>query len=190
MSASLLSGETGNALIALLKRDKIVAGPNIEITSRDENGTFLRRTNTAGGIDELFDQLQIQWFSEGAGAELERDIDFLGALSVDLDDAGEDQQPDIINAYVEGGDPFVVDIEKARADGLWSGSIVIGLLASWDTTSSVSESASVTVTYRGVSLSKEIFPGNESGAPSGREDAGNTPVGSIVVFDNGTFFLN
>jgi hypothetical protein len=42
--ASLLSGETGRALVALIKRDQIIAGPNIKIHSRDENGTFLSRT--------------------------------------------------------------------------------------------------------------------------------------------------
>jgi hypothetical protein len=53
-SGNLLSGATGKALTELIRANFIIAGPGVEIASRTEQGTFLRRTNGGGngGPDE------------------------------------------------------------------------------------------------------------------------------------------
>lgn len=83
---------------------------------------------------------------------------------------------------VNGFERIDVRVDTAKADGLWTDSTTIYLFAGWYIPEGGSGSAIVEVIYAGTTKSKTIYPGSQHTAAS-------TPVGSVVVYSNGTFDL-
>lgn len=86
------------------------------------------------------------------------------------------------NTSENGNEQVNVKIETAHEDGAWTSSATIGLHAGWYTPAGGSGPAEVRVTYKGVTQSKSISPGSQSSCAS-------TSVGTVTVYDDGTFTL-
>ena len=87
------------------------------------------------------------------------------------------------NTAIDGAEHVDVEVDSARAAGLWVSSVTIDLAAGWYAPASGSGPALVRVTYKGVTKTKQISPGSQSSCAS-------TSVGTITVYDDGTFTLN
>jgi hypothetical protein len=101
-------------------------------------------------------------------------------------------------AWLEGGSPCVegscddttlngfervdVRVDLARTAALWTSSVNIELFAGWYSPAGGTGPATVTVTYNGVTDSKTITPGTQSGCAA-------TAVATITVYADGTFDL-
>lgn len=73
-------------------------------------------------------------------------------------------------------------VDSARLAGLWTSSVNVELFAGWYIPRGGSGEAVATVQYNGNIQGKAINPGSQSGCT-------NTPVGTIIIYDNGTFDL-
>lgn len=87
------------------------------------------------------------------------------------------------NTGVDGEEHVDVEVDTARAAGLWTSSVAIGLFAGWYTPAGGSGPALVRATYKGVTKVKTISPGSQSSCAS-------TSVGTVTVYDDGTFDLS
>ena len=73
-----------------------------------------------------------------------------------------------------------IRVDSAKAAALWTSSVNIGLYAGWFIPAGGSGQAQVTVEYQGTIKTKTISPGSQDGCAA-------TPVGTVIVYANGTF---
>lgn len=100
--------------------------------------------------------------------------------------------------WLPGGDPYSPDdqgqdgfervdvrVDLARVDGLWTSSYNVECFAGWYSSALGSGDARLEVIYKGVTKTKAIAPGSQSGCAS-------TPVATITVYasplGDGSFF--
>ena len=154
----------------------------VVLVTQDENGVIKVATSKDCCCG---DKVHIVYSWEGTGM---RDLD----TATTFLDATVGWSCGSNNQYIEwGGDntqsdqseTVDVDVLKARADNLWSGSVQILLAAGWYKPAQGSGPATVRVTYKNVTKTKTISPGTQSTCASG------SPVGYIVVHGDGTFDL-
>jgi hypothetical protein len=84
---------------------------------------------------------------------------------------------------IDGEEEVNVKVDSARADGLWTSSVEIFLYAGWYEPAGGSGNATVFVTYNGITDSVTITPGTQS-------DCASSSVGTVTVYDNGTFDIS
>lgn len=82
----------------------------------------------------------------------------------------------------DGTETITVDVQRALDDGAWASSTVINCAAGWYIPAGGSGPATLTVKYLGDTQTKEVSPGSQSSCAS-------TGVGTITVYDDGTFSL-
>lgn len=86
------------------------------------------------------------------------------------------------NTSQDGYEQVNVLVDQALADGQWTSSVQVGLVAGWYQPANGSGSAQVRVTYNGVTKSKTINPGSDNKCET-------TSVGTVTVYDDSTFDL-
>jgi uncharacterized Zn-binding protein involved in type VI secretion len=83
-----------------------------------------------------------------------------------------------------GHEDYHVSVDDAHADSMWATTTTIYLAADWWYAIPTGSSATVTVTYNGITWSRTINPGFVTELIEAR-----TAVGYVTVFANGTFTL-
>lgn len=107
-------------------------------------------------------------------------VSFLGST---IRTGSDDEGPYLIGPSFNWNDPapaetgpvYVrVEVAQAFADGAWSGSTTVDLLADWFTPFGGSGAATVTVSFRGQVQTKQIAPGQS-------DNGATTNVGGVTV---------
>lgn len=82
-----------------------------------------------------------------------------------------------------------VEIDKSLEESQWTESTTITLAAAWYATASYPDSVTITVSYKGDTQSCVAYPGIKTD-PFLCTPYSTDPVGTITVFDDGTFTLD